>query len=88
VPHTHPRPDGFAENVLRQWRLVGQKLGLTEHETVVLAAQFTGLAAVECVHTVDGLEGVLDLASRAMNTAAVGKLAVRMGHGHPAKRRP
>jgi hypothetical protein len=85
MPNDHKRPAGFAERVMMDLSLVAQRAGLTPHETMVLGAQFTGLAAVDCTHAMEGLEAVLELARHAMNTAAVGKVQVRLGNAHPVR---
>lgn len=82
--HTSPkRPPGFYEDVLKKWRTVGLLTGLTESETILLGAQFTGLAVAASDGTPVEHEAQLQIASRAMNTAYVGRVAVKAGFGWP-----
>lgn len=58
-------------SVMVKWNAVAMAAGLTQQETAVLAAQFTGLiiaTASAQLHTPQ-----LEVATRAMNTACVSK---------------
>lgn len=79
------RPDGFYESVLLHWRSFGVQAGLTEIETVMCAAQFTGLAIAAAPGNAKVHDAHLDTATRAMHTAYLGRVAVRNGFGRPVK---
>ena len=69
------------ERVMREWSSAAGRARLTPHQVMVMAAQFAGLAAVDCCgRTFEGLEIQLQGATSAMNTAAVGRVQVRLGN--------
>lgn len=82
MPKQSPkRPPGFYEAALREWRVDGLQRGLTDEETILLSAQFCGLAVAKSDLSPDGQTAMLDLASRAMQTAYAGRMAVKAGLG-------
>lgn len=86
MPPMNPkRPKGFYESVLRDWRVAGIVKGLTDEETVLLGAQFTGLAIAAMEVSADAHAAHLDLATRAMHSAYIGRMAVRQGFGRPVE---
>jgi hypothetical protein len=91
MPHLPPpepmqspkRPKGYYESVLTEWRVSGILRGLTELETILLGAQFTGLAVAAAEVTPPEHEAQLGVATRAMHTAYSGRMAVKHGFGRP-----
>lgn len=80
MPRQSPkRPAGFYESAIQEWRSEGILRGLTDQETVLLSAQFCGLAVAKSALSADGHVAMLDLAVRAMHTAYAGRMAVRAG---------
>lgn len=77
------REAGYYESVLREWRVTGIVKGLTDLEAILLGAQFTGLAVAATEATPAEHEAQLGVATRAMNTAYTGRMAVRHGFGIP-----
>ena len=72
---------------MMEWSLTAQRLGLTAHETIVLGAQFTGLAAGGSVPMadLDSLSATLELAQSAMNTAAVSLIEKKLRDTKPGR---
>lgn len=81
------RPKGYYESVLREWRTLGIIQGLTDMETILLGAQFTGLAVAAAIATPPEHEAQLGVATRAMHTAYSGRMAVKHGFGRPVTSR-
>jgi cyanate permease len=77
------REKGYYEAVLREWRVAGVMRGLTDAETILLGAQFTGLAVAMADVTPPEHEAQLGVATRAMHTAYSGRMAVKHGFGIP-----
>lgn len=77
------RERGFYEGVIRAWRCEAILQGLTDSETLLLAAQFAGLAVAACPGTPAEHEAQIDIACRALRTAYVGRQAVKEGFGFP-----
>jgi len=77
------RPKGYYEAMLREWRVAGILHGLTDLETILLGAQFTGLAVAAANGTPAEHEAQLGVATRAMHTAYSGRMAVKHGFGRP-----
>ena len=79
--HSPKRPRGFYEAALRQWRVAGILHGLTDMETVLLSAQFCGLAVAAADKPPDESEAHIEVAIRALRTAYAGRMATRHGYG-------
>ena len=79
--HSPKRPRGFYEAALRQWRVAGILHGLTDMETVLLSAQFCGLAVAAVEGSAETSEACLETAARAMRTAHAGRVMVKQGYG-------
>ena len=74
-------------DVMMAWRVVASQHHLSKEQLVSAAAQFAGLSVADLALDSDGTVKTLDVASRAMTTACVGRIAVRQGFGRPVKER-
>lgn len=81
--HSLTRPPGYYEEILKGWRVAGILHGLTDTETILLSAQFCGLAVAAAEGSSREHEAQIGVATRAMHTAYAGRMAIKQGWGHP-----
>lgn len=80
---TPRRPRGYYEDAIREWRCTAIIAGMTDSEVALCAAQFAGLAIANTNLGIEGQTQMLDVATRAMRTAHMGRVAIRQGFGRP-----
>lgn len=86
--HSPIRPPRYYEEILKRWRVAGILHGLTDSETILLAAQFAGLAVAAAEVPIEEQEAQIEVAIRALRTAYAGRMMVKQGYGRAVVKEP